>query len=157
MELMIRFGLWFAAVGIVAAGARTIPAWHAAELGHSQVAIWTAPQTLVYRDSGSFRAAWVQLFPVAGLRPAMPAIDFGTWRVIIASVGTKPTGGYYLSLERGQVVRDSALLTVIVHTPPRNCGVTEELTQPAIAIATPIAPIPFRIAFHESAGRARCN
>lgn len=154
---MNRFALWFAGAGAVVAGVPVAPNWHAAELGHSQMAIWTAPQTLVYRDAGIFRAAWVQLYPVTGSRPALPAVDFGKWRVIIAAVGNKPTGGYFLTLEHGQVVRDSALLTVTVHTPPKNCGVTEELTRPAIAIATPLTPVPFRIIFHERADSARCN
>lgn len=154
---MHRLALWFTGAGIAVAGAHHAADWHAAELGHSQLAIWTAPQTLVYRDSGSFRTAWAQLYPVAGSRPALPAVDFAKWRVIIAAIGTKPTGGYSLTLERGQVVRDSALLTMTIHTPPKNCGVTEELTRPAVAIATPTTPVPFRIILQERADSARCN
>jgi PrcB C-terminal len=152
-----RFALWLAGAGIATAGAHGSSGWHAAELGHSQQAVWASPQTLVYRDSGSFRSAWTQMYPAAGLRPALPLVDFTKWRVIIVAVGTKPNGGYHLSLERGQTARDSALLTLTLHTPAKGCGVSEELTTPAVAVATPIAPAPFRIIFHERADSAHCN
>ena len=152
-----RFVLWLVGAGIAAAGAHRSASWHATELGHSQQAVWVSPQTLVYRDSGSFRSAWTQMYPVAGMRPALPLVDFTKWRAIVIAVGTKPTGGYHLSLERGQTVRDSALLTVTLHTPAKGCGVTQELTTPAVAVATPITPAPFRVIVHERADSALCN
>jgi hypothetical protein len=157
MVATIRVALWFAGAAMAAAGARAGTVWQAVELGHSEMAIWTEPQTRVYRDAGSFRSAWSQLYPVAGLRPVLPAIDFRTRRVIITSVGTKPTGGYRLTLEDGQAMRNSAVLTVTIHTPPRNCAVTQELTMPAIAIATPLSPVRFRIIYHERADSALCG
>src|ERR1019366_9880764 len=67
--------------------------WHAAELGHSARSNWSMPQTLVYRDSVAFRGAWTQLFPISSLRPALPAIDFTEYRVLIVASGSRPTGG----------------------------------------------------------------
>ncbi|MGH7593162.1 MAG: protease complex subunit PrcB family protein [Gemmatimonadales bacterium] len=154
---MNGLALWLAGAGLAAAGAGAVPRWHAAELGHGQQAVWTMPQILIYRDSASFRSAWGQLFPAAVSRPALPAVDFAKWRVILIAAGTKPTGGYYLTLASGQLVRDSAVVTVTVHTPAPDCGVTEALTSPAVAIAMPIVPAPFRIVFHERADSARCN
>jgi len=154
---MLRVLSGVASVLLATASAVLPGDWRARELGHSEQAAWDMAQTLVYRDSARFRAAWVQLYPIAASRPALPLVDFTKWRVLIIVAGTKPTGGYSLTLESGRTVHDSALITVTLHTPPRGCGVIEQLTTPAVAIATLNSPAPFRIIFHERADSVHCN
>ena len=149
--------IWCTGMSLALAGVPPGTSWHAAELGHGESSVWAATATTVYRDPAAFRAGWAQLYPVAAFRPALPAVDFTKWRVVIAAIGTRPTGGYFLTLERGQVVSDSAVLMVTLHAPPKGCAVTEELTRPAIAIATPLAPAPFRIIFAERTDSTRCR
>ena len=120
-----RGGLRGAALALAAVMA-TAP-WRAVELGRSQQASWTEPHVTAYRDSTAFRAAWIQLFPIGSTRPSAPRIDFRKSRVIIVATGTKPTGGYRLSLASARATRDSAFISVTLYTPPRGCGVTEQL------------------------------
>lgn len=131
--------------------------WRVVELGRSQQASWTEPHVTAYRDSAAFRAAWIQLFPIGSTRPAAPRIDFRKSRVIIVATGTKPTGGYRLSLATARATRDSAFISVTLYTPPRGCGVTEQLTSPALAIATPVRPAGFRVTVLARPDTVRCN
>ncbi len=141
---------------VVTVAVATFP-WHASELGHSPRSNWSAPQTLVYRDSAAFRGAWMQLFPAPSLRPALPAIDFAKYRVVIVASGSRPTGGYRLALDEGHVVGDTALIGITAFTPPAGCGVTQELTAPAVAIAVPSSPTGFRITTRARPDTVRCN
>jgi hypothetical protein len=131
--------------------------WHAAELGHSARSNWSMPQTLVYRDSVAFRGAWTQLFPISSLRPALPAIDFTEYRVLIVASGSRPTGGYRLALDEGHVVGDTALITITAFSPPAGCGVMQEITAPAVAIAVPSSPAGYRIITRTRPDTVRCN
>jgi len=145
------------AVFAVAIGAIVAMAWHASELGHSGQSKWDTAQTLVYRDSAAFRGAWTQLYPIASMRPALPAIDFTKYRVLIVAAGNRPTGGFRMALSEGHLAGDTALVTVTMFTPPAGCGVTQEITTPAIAIATPKFPASFRIITRTRADTVRCN
>lgn len=145
-----------AAILLVAGVLAGVP-WHAAELGHSARSNWSAPQTLIYRDSAAFRGAWAQLFPIPSLRPALPAIDFARYRVFIVVSASRPTGGYRLALDEGHVVGDTALITITAFTPPAGCGVTQEITAPAVAIAVPSSPTGFRIITRTRPDTVRCN
>lgn len=131
--------------------------WRAVELGRSQQAAWTEPHVTAYRDSAAFRAGWNQLFPIGSTRPSAPRIDFRKSRVIIVATGTKPTGGYRLSLASARATRDSAFISVTLYTPPRGCGVTEQLTSPALAVATPARPAAFRVTVLARPDTIRCN
>lgn len=131
--------------------------WHAAELGHSARSGWDTAQTMVYRDSAAFRSAWAQLFPIPSMRPALPAIDFEKFRVFIVASGTRSSGGYRLALDEGHVVGDTALISITEFTPPAGCGVTMDLTAPAVAIAAPQSPAGFRIITHVRPDTVRCN
>ncbi len=141
---------------ILAAVGRTGP-WRAAELGHSNQAEWTTPSVTPIGDAATFKAAWVQLYSVQAFRPAVPAVDFHSWRVILVALGSRPSGGYSARLDSARVVNDTAVIVVGVVTPPKGCAVSMELTTPAVAIATPAVPLPYRIVFHERADSARCN
>ena len=145
---------WIATIGSLVVPPWT---WHATELGHGTQTAWNTAQAIVIRDTAAFRDAWTRLYPNTSRRPARPAIDFSKYRVFIVTAGAKPTGGFRMALSNAVVARDSALVTVTLFTPPTGCGVTEELTTPAVAIAVPAAPVPFRIIAHERADTVRCN
>jgi hypothetical protein len=143
---------------LIVAGVITAAApWHAAELGHSARSSWTTAQTLVYHDSAAFRGAWAQLFPVPTLRPALPAIDFTKSRIFVVAAGNRPTGGFRMALDEAHVAGDSALITVTLFTPPAGCGVMQEITAPAVAIAAPALPTAFRITTRTRPDTVRCN
>jgi protease stability complex PrcB-like protein len=130
---------------------------HAVKLGVSGQSGWTRAQTTEARDSASLRRGWQQLFPAISSRPALPGIDFTTTRVIFIAAGSRPTGGYRFDLVGSTIRRDSAIVTLTLFTPPAGCGVTQELTAPAMAIALPTLPGPYRIITRERRDTVRCN
>lgn len=131
--------------------------WRAAELGRSVNSAWLTPQVIRYHDTGAFRAAWIQLFPDAARRPALPAVDFSKWRVVIVAAGDEPTGGYRLVFDSATANRDSAWVSVTLIHPPAGCGVIEQITHPAVAIAVPSMPAALRVIHLERADTARCH
>jgi hypothetical protein len=156
MDELIGIRGAMAAVYLAIFAAGTTP-WRVRELGHSEIAAWDSSQSVVIRDAVRFRDAWTKLFPVPALRPALPLVDFTKWRVLVVAAGTRPTGGYRVVLDSGRVVRDSATIFVTLRTPAKDCGVAQQLTTPAVAIAIPVHPDPYRVIFHERADTARCH
>ncbi|MGH7582875.1 MAG: protease complex subunit PrcB family protein [Gemmatimonadales bacterium] len=134
-----------------------IPPWGATEIGFSVQSTWTTRRTLTITDRATFRQRWSDLFAASAARPPLPVVPFATDRVIMIAAGTRPTGGYSLRLDSARVVRDSALIWLSLRTPPPGCGVTQELTAPAVAIALPRVPSAFRIITRERPDTARCD
>ena len=130
--------------------------WRARELGHAGQSTWTVAGTTEIRNERSLDTAFSRLYPLAPSRPALPAIDFRHSRVLVIAIGTRPSGGYSARLDSARVVHDTAVINVGVVLPPKGCGVTTELTTPAVAIATPLTPAPYRIVLRERANTAQC-
>jgi PrcB C-terminal len=89
------------------------------------------------------------------LPPPLPAIDFDREMLIVAAMGSRPTGGYVITIEG--VFESSRGLTVRVRSisPAPGCGVTLALTQPV-----DIARVPRRdgsVAFTEQVETRSCN
>ncbi len=150
-------------IGVRAAGrlallcGAAMATWRAAELGRSTSSVWSTPQQLTYHDTPAFRTGWTQLFPDASRRPALPAVDFSKWRVLIVAAGDEPTGGFRLVFDSARAGRDSAWVSVTLIHPPAGCGVIEQITHPAVAIAVPSTPAALRVIHHERADTARCH
>jgi hypothetical protein len=151
-------------IGLRAAGslallctAAVATSWRAAELGRSVNSAWSTPQVLRYHDAGAFRSAWAQLFLDAGRRPALPAVDFSKWQVVIVAAGAEPTGGFRLVLDSARATRDSAWISVTLIHPPAGCGVIEQITHPAVAVAVPSTPMAVRVIHLERADTTRCH
>jgi hypothetical protein len=132
------------------------PKGPAVALGDSSQSAWQVPGTSDYRDSTSWHAAWDGMYPIPGFRPALPAIDFSHRHVVIVAAGVQPSGGYRLVLDSSAVRRDTSQVFVTLQTPAPGCGVTQELTAPALAIGLPARPAPFRIITHQRTGTTRC-
>lgn len=130
---------------------------HAVGLGVSGQSAWTHAQITETHDSAALRRSWQQLFPAPSLRPALPVVDFTATRVIFVAAGSRPTGGYRFELAGAAIRHDTAIVTLTLFTPPAGCGVTQELTAPAIAIALPTIPGPYRITTRERRDTVRCN
>jgi PrcB C-terminal len=131
--------------------------WGAIQLATSVRSGWTDPATVVITDSAGLRSGWARLFEGTSLRPPPPRIAFAKDRVVIVAAGTRPTGGFTLRFDSAAVVRDSALIWVTLHTPPPGCGVTQELTAPAVAIAMPREPAPLRVVTRERPDSVQCD
>ena len=142
---------------LLALGSSGPAPWRATELGFSTRSAWTAPGTMIIADAATFRRRWNELFAETTGRPPLPGVRFAADRVIMVAAGTRPSGGYSLRFDSAGVVRDSALIWLSLRTPPPGCGVTQELTAPAVAIMLPRAPAPLRVITRERPDTTRCD
>ncbi len=80
----------------------------------------------VYTDQTSFNASlYLFIEPVAEY-----TVDFSSRRVILLSLGGRPTGGYSISTKKIEDCGDYIKVSIIVKKPGSNCVVTQAQTSP---------------------------
>lgn len=91
----------------------------------------------VIREPGTWADVWQQLHEGRSPVPERPAVDFHDSMVILAAMGSRPTGGYGIAVE--SVLRDGATVYVVVveASPGDSCVVTHAFTRPASAVRLP--------------------
>ena len=94
-------------------------------------------ERLIVRSSEDWNALWPQL--VGSLRPvpAVPPVDFSTKSVIVATMGTRSSGGYTIAVENVRVAGGDAWITVSEKAPGSRCGTTAALTAPIAVVTVP--------------------
>ena len=106
-------------------------------VAHMYNSSFDRPARTVIRDRESWQVAWATLY--IGMPPivAPPTIDFSRSTVVLAALGTRPSGGYDITISR--VARDAGVLYVQVTStsPGDKCGVTLALTQPVDVVVVP--------------------
>ncbi len=95
------------------------------------------PTREVIRTPGAWADAWQQLHEGQSPVPERPAVDFEDSMVVLAAMGSRPTGGYDIEVE--SVHRDGKSLYVVVRetSPGESCGLTQAITAPATAVRVP--------------------
>lgn len=106
------------------------------------------PTYLVIQTEAEWEALWARANQP---RVEPPEVDFATRTVLVALLGTKPTGGYSIDIE-GVLPRQDDRYTVSVEigVPGPTCGVTMALTYPVHMVSIPRDDGPF----HFDAGTA---
>lgn len=91
----------------------------------------------VIRTSDAWEEAWRQLHDGRSDVPERPAVDFETGMVVLAAMGSRPTGGYAIEVEA--VHREAGTLYVVVRetSPGESCGTTQAFTAPTTAVRVP--------------------
>ena len=90
-------------------------------------------ERLVVRDPATWATVWDRLIGSQRPKPALPEVDFNRHMVLVASSGTKPSGGFTLAIER----YEGGTAHVLFTSPGRSCGTTAALTNPADAVLVP--------------------
>ena len=90
-------------------------------------------ERLVVRDSATWAVVWDKLIGSGRPKPALPHVDFDRHMVLVASSGTRSSGGYTLLIER----YEGGTAYVLFTSPGRTCGTTAALTNPADAVMVP--------------------
>jgi hypothetical protein len=100
------------------------------------------PTNLVVRDWPTWNTLWNEITRRHGQPPAAPHVDFGSEMLLVAAMGTQPSGGYAITIE--QVVETPASLDayVVRTSPGPRCGATAALTQPVDIVRVPTLPKP---------------
>lgn len=91
----------------------------------------------VVRTPELWADAWQRLHEGVSPVPERPAVDFERSMVVVAAMGSRPSGGYDIEVEG--VHRQGETLYVVVQetSPGERCGVTLAITAPTTAVRVP--------------------
>lgn len=104
------------------------------------------PIRAVIRDSTEWRKLWDRINRPFTPAPALPAIDFDREMIVVAGLGTRPSGGYDVVIEGAEQDSAGIQVSVRVATPASGCPVSAVTTQPIdlARIAATDLPVRFR-------------
>lgn len=99
---------------------------------------------IVVRTSAEWTTLWNRIVANHAPKPPVPAIDFEKEMLLVAAMGTRPTGGHAIEIEA--VDRDGSSITASVRTrsPGKNCMTTQALTAPVAIVRIPRSDLPVR-------------
>ena len=91
----------------------------------------------VITDSATWSAVWEQVTRNEGTPAPLPEVDFENEVVVLASMGSKPSGGFAIDISSAAAVNGQ--LRVVVHetSPGTTCAVTGALTAPVHMVRAP--------------------
>jgi hypothetical protein len=92
-------------------------------------------QRLVVRDAATWANAWQQI-TWSPLTTA-PVVDFASDLLIVAAMGTMPTGGYSIDVDDVGVGGGNASISITEQSPGPTCVVTQSLTAPVTVVVVP--------------------
>lgn len=100
----------------------------------------------VIRDSTAWRKLWERINRPFIPAPALPAIDFDREMIVVAGLGTRPSGGYDVVIEDAEQDSTGIQISIRVATPASGCPVSAVTTQPIdlARIAASDQPVRFR-------------
>lgn len=116
-----------------AAATRSIP------IDGSYTGIDQPLRTLV-RTRQEWDDLWSRLAANRIPRPAPPPVNFSEEVVVVAAMGTRPTGGHAIRIDSIRYARDTLWVDVTSVVPGPTCVTTQALTAPVAAIAVERRP-----------------
>ena len=111
----------------------TPPAERAPEVamvGYRHTSGFDTQQQFVVRDSATWATTWTRLLGSHRPRAPLPAVDFSREMLVVASMGTRSSGGYTVGVDSVFVARDTVFFRVREQSPGSRCGTTAALTSP---------------------------
>jgi hypothetical protein len=92
---------------------------------------------IVIRDAEAWRKVWELINSPVSPKPPLPEIDFSREMVLVVALGTRPTGGYGIIVDRAYQRDDRIEIIVRKQTPGKTCGTTQAITQPVDIVRLP--------------------
>lgn len=86
----------------------------------------------VIRDDAAWQAFWRRA--VRGTALPAPVVDFSRHAVVVVAMGERPTGGYWVDIERVVVGERALRVEALASSPGRECVVTMAFTAPLDAV-----------------------
>lgn len=96
-------------------------------------------QDRVIRDSNAWQSLWTEAFRQQQPVPQTPAVDFSRDMVLLVAIGSRPSGGYAVSIDSVVQYQGGLVVEATERMPGRSCITTAVLTSPAVGIRVPIA------------------
>ena len=94
----------------------------------------TGRERIVVRDLESWASLWPRIVGSHRPPPPVPPVNFANEMVVVASMGTRPSGGYAIYIDGVSAVRGNLVVSTREVSPGPRCGVTGALTEP-VALA----------------------
>ena len=101
-----------------------------AMVGYRHTSGFDTRQQFVVRDSATWATTWTTLLGSHNPKPPLPLVDFSREMIVIASMGTRSSGGYTVGIDSTFVARDTVFFRVRETSPGPRCGTTAALTEP---------------------------
>ena len=101
-----------------------------AMVGYRHTSGFDTRQQFVVRDSATWATTWTKLLGSHNPKPPLPAVDFAREMIVVASMGTRSSGGYTIGIDSVFVARDTVFFRVRETSPGSRCGTTAALTSP---------------------------
>ena len=98
------------------------------------------PLRALVRTEGEWRDLWARLAVNRIPRPEPPPIDFSERVVVVAAMGTRPTGGHAIRIDRVSYAGDTLWVEITSSAPGAGCMTTQALTAPVAAVAVERQP-----------------
>jgi hypothetical protein len=99
-----------------------------------------APLRSLVRSESEWRDLWARLAADRIPRPEAPEIDFSERVVVVAAMGTRPTGGHAIRIDRVSYAGDTLWVEVTSVAPGPGCVTTQALTAPVAAVSVERRP-----------------
>lgn len=97
----------------------------------------TESQRSVIEDEASWEDLWTRIHAVMSPAPALPSVDFSEDVVIVAALGSRPSGGYAIRIDTVQQTGAGIEVLVRQVRPGPGCGVTTAITSPVDLVRVP--------------------
>jgi uncharacterized lipoprotein YajG len=97
--------------------------------------VFASETMLVVRDQQSWQSLWSQMTANQSPGPQLAAVDFTKDMVLVAGAGTRPSGGYSISITDATGSAGAVTVNVTITSPGSNCVVTAVVTSP-VDVAT---------------------
>lgn len=114
-----------------------------------------APARLVVESQAEWALVWQRIWGSHDPVPALPSIDFDRETVLVAAMGTRPTGGYAIRVDAAAAQGERVAVRVVETSPGSRCALTQAFTAPIDIVKLPRTPQP--IAFQTVKNVHECD
>lgn len=110
----------------------------------SQYSGFGDPARIVVDDAAQWAEVWARLWNNQRPLPPLPAVDFAREVVIVAAMGSRPTGGYGVRVQDAAVQANQVVVRAVETSPGSGCVTTQAFTAPADVVKLPRTDRPVR-------------
>ena len=101
-------------------------------------------QQVIVRDRASWEQTWAAIWRNHSPQPELPAVDFSREMIVVAALGSRPTGGYGIFIDSASSGPSGVEIAVRAVSPGNGCAVTLAITNPVDAARVPRREGPIR-------------
>ncbi|HEX2780360.1 MAG TPA: protease complex subunit PrcB family protein [Gemmatimonadaceae bacterium] len=109
---------------------------------------------VVVRNESQWREVWARIAGNATPAPEAPEIDFNTEMVLVAAMGTKPSGGWAIRIDRVARRGNNAWAEVTSQQPGSGCMTSAAFTAPLDVVV--VQRTPGKVVFVERSEVRNC-